>query len=168
MASAQKLKKLIVVGTTNKLKVEAIASCYDSDIYLIHGLKEFKSSVSEYPVGKNETYQGALYRAKYAYTQYPNADLCIGVESGFLYENCDTIPIQQVDVVNVIVSIVILSKNVNSKQFNEISLWSEILQCPITSQQRYDQIANPIKNLKKQYNDKSNQNEKNMTKNKLK
>ena len=55
----------------------------------------------------------------------------------------DKISIDQAKIINVIVSIVILTKNDN--KLNEISLWSEILQCPITTQQRYNQISYPLK-----------------------
>eukprot|EP01084_Bolivina_argentea_P142278 249968_1 len=165
MASEKQRSKLgIVVGTTNKLKIKAIASCFDQDKYNIFGLNEFESAVSEYPVGKQETYQGSLYRAQTAYKQYPNASIWIGVESGFLYDNWQNIPINQVDIVNVIVSIVMLTENTNpngnpnhktsnntnkndkkQSKFNETCLWSEILECPITSKQRFNQISAPIK-----------------------
>ena len=72
------------------------------------------------------------------------------------------------DIVNVIVSIVILSRNQDSNdkdkksdddkqqlQFIETSLWNEILECPITAKQRFNQIANPIKHYLSKQNDKS-------------
>lgn len=172
MTSAKISKDLtntkVVVGSTNKLKIRAVSvmlSTFFGVKFNVSGLKnDFKSAVSEYPVGKPETYQGAKFRAMAAYNQNPNtACLYFGIESGFLYKNMDTISIQSVRNPNVIISVVMLEMNdssvtdnnskaekeisKDSKIFTETKIWSEILKCPITNQQRFKQISDAVHSL---------------------
>jgi len=111
------------VGSTNQVKVAAIAASFPGDRVI--GLESFQSAVSEEPMGQEETLQGALYRAKYAQQQHPKADMWIGIESGFYREGKDWI---------VIVSLVFVGKGFS------FSLWSEPLVCPISERQRLKQI----------------------------
>mmetsp|Transcript_10999 Transcript_10999/g.12083 ORF Transcript_10999/g.12083 Transcript_10999/m.12083 type:complete len:135 (-) Transcript_10999:29-433(-) len=127
----------IVVGSTNPLKVKAVQSVFPQA--KVSGLKSFQSSVSEEPEGKLETYQGALYRATYARKQFPLADMWIGVESGFD-------PKQENGRWIVFVATAILQKGTDAA----VQLWSAKLACPITQQQRLEQIAAPLRKYKEE------------------
>ena len=75
----------IIVGTNNKVKVEAVWDTIldypDLADAAVGGL-HIPSGVSEQPWGMEETVQGALNRATGAYASESEVDLGIGIESG--------------------------------------------------------------------------------------
>ena len=144
MSSAE--ESLCVVGTTNSLKVEAIGEMLPW-IEKTIGLQEFESNVSEYPEGKEETIKGAKYRATYAKEKYPNAHLWIGVESGFLEGPKKNKSYVIVGIYVIKNEIKFKNKNENNKNHNDFIGWSYVLECPITHQQRIEQIQNALKDF---------------------
>ena len=145
------IEKTIIVGTTNNLKISAIESVFEDLGYKVKGLNNYESKVSEYPNGREETEMGALYRAQHCQTEYPNSHLWIGIESGFIDKNGNKFENNaKWDPLFVIVAIVILQNESNANKnkllfkSNKTVFWSKILLCPITAQQRYDQIADAI------------------------
>lgn len=168
--------KIAVIGTTNQLKIDAVNSVLKDYGYVACGIDKYESKVSEYPNGRKETQLGALYRAQHCQKNFSDSHLWIGVESGFIDKNGNKFASDDdrnwPEPIFVIIAIVIIAnetinqtilklfknndnnnviiddKNKN-KQSKQITFWSEILQCPITKKQRFNQIANAFSsNLK--------------------
>lgn len=76
--------KDISVGSTSKHKLEAVRlACANLDLsYYVFGL-DTKSGQNEQPIGFEETFSGALTRAKYMQSIFPE-DIAIGIESGII------------------------------------------------------------------------------------
>jgi inosine/xanthosine triphosphatase len=77
-------QKLIVVGSRNPVKIQSTDLAFHNvfeQAFLVQGL-EVSSGVSDQPLGDEETYQGALTRAKNAKTAFPEADFWVGIEGG--------------------------------------------------------------------------------------
>eukprot|EP01130_Rhizamoeba_saxonica_P000315 TRINITY_DN10291_c0_g1_i1.p1 TRINITY_DN10291_c0_g1~~TRINITY_DN10291_c0_g1_i1.p1 ORF type:complete len:129 (-),score=16.96 TRINITY_DN10291_c0_g1_i1:752-1138(-) len=125
----------IVVGTTNQLKVAAVQNSFPDS--KVHGLDTFQSGVSEEPEGMVETTNGALYRATHSKKMFPDANLWLGIESGF-YQN-------ELEEWIVVVAIVIMSPTGTE------TITSEPLLTPITLQQRYTNIYNALQTVKFKY-----------------
>ncbi|UJP66167.1 inosine/xanthosine triphosphatase [Mongoliitalea daihaiensis] len=81
---SDKRQFLIIVGSKNPVKISctdiAFHQAFD-DAFLIEGLN-VGSGVSNQPIGDEETYQGALNRAKNSKTVFPEADYWVGIEGG--------------------------------------------------------------------------------------
>ena len=76
---------LVVVGSENRIKIGAVQKAFRSfnlDAEVI-GV-EVKTSITEQPIGTNETVKGALERASGALIKKPDADLGVGVEAGLI------------------------------------------------------------------------------------
>jgi inosine/xanthosine triphosphatase len=76
---------LIIVGSENRVKIGAVQKAFQSfnlDAEVI-GV-EVKTSITEQPIGSNETVKGALERASGALIKKPDADLGVGVEAGLI------------------------------------------------------------------------------------
>lgn len=75
----------VVVGSKNPVKAQAVENVLQK-IYPLEKLeiisREVKSGVSDQPLGKEETIEGAVNRAKNAYS--PEFDLSVGIESGLM------------------------------------------------------------------------------------
>ncbi len=76
---------LIVVGSTNPVKISAVEVAFRTILprekIKVIGAK-VPSNVSEMPMSRDETIQGALNRAKNAMKTQKNADLSVGIEGG--------------------------------------------------------------------------------------
>jgi inosine/xanthosine triphosphatase len=74
---------LIAVGSKNPTKIAAVKDVFD---YYFEDVKvegiDAQSGVSEQPLSEEETYQGALNRAKGALQASPDAEYGVGVEGG--------------------------------------------------------------------------------------
>ncbi len=79
---------IVAVGSTNPTKVEPVNSVFS------HHFKDVKvvgvaveSGVSDQPMDDNETYNGALNRAKNAMLKVENAEYGVGIEGGLHQHN---------------------------------------------------------------------------------
>lgn len=74
--------KTIVVGTTSRLKLDAVeAAAIGHPDFTIIGVST-SSGINEQPLGREETCLGASNRAEGAQEQHPNADFYLGIENG--------------------------------------------------------------------------------------
>jgi len=96
---------IIKVASKNPVKVqsvkEAFKTLFPKQICEIEGIS-IPSLVNDQPMGNEETFQGALNRAKGAQKKHPKADFCVGIEGGNIMHNKD---------MEVMAWIVVLSKN---------------------------------------------------------
>lgn len=77
----------IVLGSTSKLKVRAVeAACRLWKLRATVLACKTPSGVSIQPRGKEKTTAGALQRAKGAREKYPDGQLWIGMQSGFIQD----------------------------------------------------------------------------------
>src|SRR6185369_14378030 len=73
---------LVVIGSTNKTKIQAVEQAFlDIPNVKVVGV-EVKSGVSEQPMSDEETQNGAENRARAALAATPKADIAIGLEGG--------------------------------------------------------------------------------------
>jgi inosine/xanthosine triphosphatase len=73
------------VGSENRVKIGAVQKAFqllnfDAEIIGV----EVKTSITDQPIGINETVKGALERASGALIKRPDADLGVGVEAGLV------------------------------------------------------------------------------------
>jgi non-canonical (house-cleaning) NTP pyrophosphatase len=75
----------IILGSTSKHKLESIKkACLNLDLsFNVLGIKT-KSGQNEQPIGFDETFAGALARAKRAQEAYP-LEIALGIESGVIF-----------------------------------------------------------------------------------
>ena len=76
---------LVIVGSENRIKISAVQKAFqlfnfDAEIIGV----DVKTSVTDQPIGINETVKGALERASGALIKRPDADLGVGVEAGLV------------------------------------------------------------------------------------
>lgn len=80
--------KKIVVASQNPVKVESalrgFQEMFPDEVFKAEGYA-IPSGVSNQPMGNEETYQGALNRAKGAQQHVPEADYWIGIEGGNIF-----------------------------------------------------------------------------------
>lgn len=81
---------LIIVASLNPVKIEATRQGFSR--MFPHQTFEFQgvsvpSNVSDQPIGRDETLQGALNRAQNAAQQRPDADYTVGIEGGVGWED---------------------------------------------------------------------------------
>ncbi len=77
-------KPLIIVGSQNPVKISCTESAFSEAFnraVLVNGLGT-SSGVSDQPRGDEETYLGAVNRAKNARSMFPEADYWVGIEGG--------------------------------------------------------------------------------------
>jgi inosine/xanthosine triphosphatase len=77
-------QQLIIVGSKNPIKISCTDSAFHQAFtgsFLVEGLN-VSSGVSDQPYGDNETYEGALNRAKNSKNVFPEADYWVGIEGG--------------------------------------------------------------------------------------
>jgi non-canonical (house-cleaning) NTP pyrophosphatase len=140
------MSSVVVVGSANQLKIDAVRDAFGEG-WEVKGLNYIQSCVSEEPMGKEETLEGARHRAFVAKEKYPNVSECaathlkanfwVGIESGFEVEGSTWI---------VFVSLVILvRKCYEATEWEEFQLWSAPLVCPITKAQRRQNICQSLK-----------------------
>lgn len=74
---------LILVGSTSPVKINATEQAF-AEYFSDFTVKGFptSSNVNPYPWSDEETFQGALNRAKAAFKQEPTADYSVGLEGG--------------------------------------------------------------------------------------
>lgn len=79
--------KTIAVASKNPSKIKAVElACnqiFHREFYILESFKA-KSGVSDQPLGEEETYQGALNRAKDVQKNLPDADFWVGLEGGLI------------------------------------------------------------------------------------
>lgn len=80
----QQRQNLVIVGSRNPVKI----SCTDAGFhqvfegtYLVEGLN-VSSDVEDQPIGDEQTFKGALNRAKNSKAVFPEADYWVGIEGG--------------------------------------------------------------------------------------
>jgi hypothetical protein len=74
----------IAIGSESAVKREAVERAFPgAEVLVVSG---FVSAVPAQPVGAEETERGAQHRAHAARERHPDADLCIGIESGMIRE----------------------------------------------------------------------------------
>ena len=77
--------KKIIVASRNPVKVKAVLlgfqKMFPEQSWEVKG-QSAPSGVSDQPMSDQETYLGALNRAKYVKSQFPDADYWVGVEGG--------------------------------------------------------------------------------------
>lgn len=82
--------KLIVVASTNPVKINCIKQAYEAMFpgteFVIEGL-DSPSGVPDQPFGAEQTLTGARNRARFARTQKPEADYVVGIEGGLLTDD---------------------------------------------------------------------------------
>eukprot|EP00483_Globobulimina_turgida_P004442 UN04451 len=116
---------IIVLGSSSYIKKKVIEETFGKQCTVI-SLK-FASGVPEQPVGKQQTKQGAKYRANKAKELKPNACIWIGIENG-MYRDASGIDI--FDHWFDIGCIVIIYKNGNNELMEDV-IWSDSLAIPI-------------------------------------
>jgi len=79
--------KKIGVGTSSGIKLEAIKLAFEG--WEVLGVDNFISNVPEQPIGKEQTIEGAKFRAEYARKFHPTADVWIGIENGMFKDSED-------------------------------------------------------------------------------
>jgi len=79
------MEKLVIIGSQNPVKVKCVKDSFcllfKADTFLFQGL-ETVSGVADQPITDEETYRGALNRAKHARDVFPKADFWVGIEGG--------------------------------------------------------------------------------------
>ena len=110
----------ILLGTASPLKIEAVQLSYPNAT--VKGIN-FPSIVSEQPVGKEESQEGAQYRAEEARRREPGHDLYFGIENGMYNKTGNNNDVANwVD----IGCVVIIDARTNTTEV----LWSEELPIP--------------------------------------
>jgi len=71
---------LVVVGSSSAIKISAVSECYSDD--KVEGVPDFQSGVPPQPIGKDQTIQGATFRANHAKNVKSHADIWVGIENG--------------------------------------------------------------------------------------
>jgi len=76
---------LVIVGSKNRIKIDAVQKAFrllnfDAEIIGV----DVRTSITDQPIGINETVKGALERASEALIKRPDADLGVGVEAGLV------------------------------------------------------------------------------------
>ncbi|EKB48465.1 inosine/xanthosine triphosphatase [Cecembia lonarensis] len=77
-------QKLIIVGSKNPVKISCTEAAFHQAFqgsFLVEGLN-VSSDVSDQPYGDEETFQGALNRARNSKNVFPEADYWVGIEGG--------------------------------------------------------------------------------------
>ena len=96
--------KKIIVASKNPTKIEAalkgFQEMFPNETFEIEGVS-VPSKVSDQPIGNEETFTGAMNRAKGAQQKITNADYWVGIEGGNIAEN---------DEMEVMAWIIVLSK----------------------------------------------------------
>lgn len=100
---------IIKVASKNPVKIQSVEEGFntlfpDQDCQ-IEGIS-IPSNVSDQPMGNEETFKGALNRAKGAQQKHPKADFCVGIEGGNIMHGED---------MEVMAWIVVLSKDQQGK-----------------------------------------------------
>ncbi len=94
----------IVVASKNPVKIQSALKGFEEmfpeENFEAEGVS-IASGVSDQPIGNDETFRGALNRAKGAQAARPNADFWVGIEGGNISEN---------DEMEVMAWIIVLSK----------------------------------------------------------
>jgi inosine/xanthosine triphosphatase len=79
------LMKKIIVASGNPVKIQAalqgFQEMFPDEEFQAQGVS-VPSGVSDQPIGQQETYDGALNRARNARKEVPNADFWVGIEGG--------------------------------------------------------------------------------------
>lgn len=76
---------IVVVGSKNPAKIRPVKKIFEkyfNDVKIVSC--EVSSGVSEQPLSEEETYKGALTRAKKAFKLVPEADFSVGIEGGII------------------------------------------------------------------------------------
>ncbi len=80
----KKMKK-VIVGSRNPVKIEAVKLAFEkmfpNETFNVSGIS-ISSGVSEQPMTNEETYNGALNRAKNCMAEIQDADFTVGLEGG--------------------------------------------------------------------------------------
>ncbi|MCH6199042.1 inosine/xanthosine triphosphatase [Aquiflexum sp. LQ15W] len=80
----QQRQNLVIVGSRNPVKISCTNGGFHQvfeGTYLVEGLN-VSSDVDAQPVGDEQTYKGALNRAKNSKAVFPEADYWVGIEGG--------------------------------------------------------------------------------------
>jgi len=100
---------IIKVASKNPVKVQSVEQAFKTlfpkQACEIEGIS-IPSLVNDQPMGNEETFQGALNRAKGAQKKHPKADFCVGIEGGNIMHGQD---------MEVMAWIVVLSKTKQGK-----------------------------------------------------
>jgi len=79
------MEKQVIIGSQNPVKLQ----CVKDSFQLLFGQVTFSfkgcetvSGVSDQPMTDEETYMGALNRARFVRAAFPMADFCVGIEGG--------------------------------------------------------------------------------------
>lgn len=105
---------LLVVGSTSAIKQEAVRKSFPDA--KVETLPEFASAVPPQPVGRDQTVEGARYRAQKAREMRPEADMCFGIENGMFQEDG-----KWVDAAAIVIIL---------KDGKEVVLWSDTIDIP--------------------------------------
>ena len=100
---------IIKVASKNPVKIQSVEQAFKTlfpkQTCELEGLS-IPSLVNDQPMGNEETFQGALNRAKGAQKKHPEADFCVGIEGGNIMHDQD---------MEVMAWIVVLSKTKQGK-----------------------------------------------------
>ena len=80
----QQRQNLVIVGSRNPVKISCTNGGFHQAFegtYLVEGLN-VSSNVDAQPVGDEQTFRGAMNRAKNSNTVFPEADYWVGIEGG--------------------------------------------------------------------------------------
>jgi inosine/xanthosine triphosphatase len=80
----QERQNLVIVGSRNPVKINCTESAFHlmfEGAYLVEGLN-VSSDIDSQPIGDEQTFNGAMNRAKNSKTIFPEADFWVGVEGG--------------------------------------------------------------------------------------
>ena len=79
------MQQKIIVASANPVKIQCTSTgfkeVFPNISFTVEG-HSLPSGVSDQPMSDEETYQGALNRAKNARSHHPNADFWVGIEGG--------------------------------------------------------------------------------------
>jgi inosine/xanthosine triphosphatase len=84
LSMARHKLKVVAVGSTNPVKIEAVKEGFEKVLGTVEVIGvDVNSEVSSHPIGLEETYLGALNRAKNAYKKV-QCTYAVGVEAGLI------------------------------------------------------------------------------------